>query len=78
VSAPSRRYHFPSAVRHSSLRVSPAEAQEFLAAGALLVDVRRHDDDSVVLAGSLRIPPDEIPGALDELPRDRGIVLACT
>jgi rhodanese-related sulfurtransferase len=78
VSAPSRRYHFPSAVRRSSLRISPAEASEFLSAGALLVDVRRHDDASVVLEGSIRVPPDEIPAALDELPRDRAIVLACT
>jgi len=42
------------------------------------VDVRRHDDDSVALEGSMRVPPDEIPATLDELPRDRVIVLACT
>jgi rhodanese-related sulfurtransferase len=78
VSAPSRRYHLPSAVRRSSLRISPAEAHESLAAGALLVDVRRHDDDSVLLEGSIRVPPDEIPATLPELPRDRAIVLACT
>jgi len=44
----------------------------------LLVDVRRHEDDSVKLPDAIRIPPDEIPGRLDELPRDRAIVLACT
>ena len=78
MSAPTRRYHIPSAVRRSSLRISPAEAHGLLAAGALLADVRRHEDDSVKLSDAIRIPPDEIPGRLDELPRDRAIVLACT
>jgi rhodanese-related sulfurtransferase len=78
VSAPTRRYHLPSAVRRSSLRISPAEAQGLLASGALLADVRRHDDESYELEGALRIPPDEIPQRLEELPRDRAIVLACT
>ena len=78
MSAPTRRYHIPSAVRRSSLRISPAEAHRLLAGGALLADVRRHEDDSVKLPDAIRIPPDEIPGRLDELPRDRAIVLACT
>jgi rhodanese-related sulfurtransferase len=78
MSAPTRRYHIPSAVRRSSLRISADEARALLAEGALLADVRRHDDQSVALADALRIPPDEIPGRLDELPRDRAIVLACT
>ena len=78
MSAPTRRYHIPSAVRRSSLRVSPDEARSLLDDGALLADVRRHDDESRPLADALRIPPDEIPGRLQELPRDRAIVLACT
>jgi rhodanese-related sulfurtransferase len=78
MSAPTRRYHIPSAVRRSSLRISPAEAHRLLEDGAVLVDVRRHADDSVQLANAVRIPPDEIPSRLDELPRDRSIVLACT
>jgi len=78
MSAPTRRYHIPSAVRRSSLRISPAEAHGLLSDGAVLVDVRRHEDDSVQLANARRIPPDEIPPRLDELPRDRAIVLACT
>jgi rhodanese-related sulfurtransferase len=78
VSEPTRRYHLPSAVRRSSLRISPADAHRLLDEGAVLVDVRRHDDRSVQLAVALRIPPDEIPPRLDELPRDRAIVLACT
>jgi len=78
MSAPTRRYHLPSAVRRSSLRIAPAEAHRLLDEGAILVDVRRHEDDSIQLANAVRIPPDEIPGRLDELPQDRAIVLACT
>ena len=78
MSAPTRRYHIPSAVRRLSLRISPAEAHRLLDDGAVLVDVRRHEDDSVQLANAVRLPPDEIPSRLDELPRERAIVLACT
>lgn len=78
MSAPTRRYHIPSAVRRSSLRISPAEAHKLLEDGAVLVDVRRHEDDSAELANAVRVPPDEIPSRLDDLPRERAIVLACT
>jgi rhodanese-related sulfurtransferase len=78
MSAPTRRYHIPSAVRRSSLRISPAEAHRLLEGGAALVDVRRHEDDAVQLPGAHRIPPDEIPQRLEDLPRDRAVVLACT
>jgi hypothetical protein len=44
----------------------------------VLVDVRRHEDDSVELANAVRVPPDEIPTRLDELPRAGVVVLACT
>ena len=78
MSAPTRRYHLPSAVRRSSLRISPAEAHRLLAEGAVLVDVRRHEDDSLQIPNAVRMPPDEVPGRLDELQSDRAIVLACT
>jgi rhodanese-related sulfurtransferase len=78
MSAPTRRYHIPSAVRRSSLRISPAEAHRLLEDGAVLVDVRRHEDDSIQLDNAVRMPPDEVPGRLEELERDRAIVLACT
>jgi rhodanese-related sulfurtransferase len=78
MSAPTRRYHIPSAVRRSSLRISPAEAHRLLEDGAVLVDVRRHEDDSIQLGNAVRMPPDEVPGRLEELERDRAIVLACT
>jgi thioredoxin 1 len=78
VSAPTRRYHVPSAIRRSSLRIDADEARELVAKGALLVDVRRHEDQALRLDGADRIPPDEIPDKLDELPRDRPILLVCT
>jgi rhodanese-related sulfurtransferase len=78
VSTPTRRYHVPSAIRRSSLRIDPDEARELIAQGALLVDVRRHDEEVLRLDGAVRIPPDEIPSRLNELPRDRPIIVACT
>jgi rhodanese-related sulfurtransferase len=78
MSRPTRRYHLPSALRISPARVDPDEARTRLEHGAILVDVRRHDDPSFTVAEAVRIPPDELPGRLDELPRDRPIVLACT
>jgi rhodanese-related sulfurtransferase len=78
VSTPTRRYHIPSAVRRSSLRISPAEAHRLLDEGAVLVDVRRHEDDSVQIPQAVRVPPDEIPGRLDELRGGGAVVLACT
>ena len=78
MSTPTRRYHLPSAVRRSSLRIDPDEAHELIAGGAFLVDVRRHEDQVLRLGGAVRIPPDEIPDRLAELPRDRPIVVVCT
>ena len=75
--APTRRFHVPSAVRASPARIDAARARELLAGGAVLVDVRRHDDPAMTLEGARRIPPDEIPDRLGELARDTPIVLAC-
>jgi MFS family permease len=44
----------------------------------VLVDVRRLDEDAAALPSALRIPPDLIPGRLDELPPGGQILLACT
>ena len=73
-----RRYHVPSALRRSPLRIDPEEALALVGGGALLVDVRRHDDRTAHLEESIRIPPDEIPTHLGDLPRHAPIVLACT
>ena len=59
------------------MRLPLDRARELLADGAFLVDVRRRDLPPP-LADSARIPPDEIPDRLDELPRDGPILLACT
>ena len=73
-----RRYHVPSALRASAARIEPERAHELLAQGGVLVDVRRNDDPAVGIEGAVRIPPDEIPARLGELPRGSPILLACT
>ena len=73
-----RRYHIRSALRRSSLRIEPAAALALVADGALLIDVRRHDDRTAQLDGASRIMPDEIPSCLAGFLRDVPIVLACT
>lgn len=73
-----RRYHIPSALRRTPLRVELATANELIATGALLIDVRRHDDRTPSLPGAVRISPDEIPAAVAGFARSTPIVLACT
>jgi rhodanese-related sulfurtransferase len=73
-----RRFHFPSAVRPSSVRIAPDAARMLISDGATLIDVRRHDDDTARLEGALRITPDAIPEWVAEFRRDVPIVLACT
>jgi rhodanese-related sulfurtransferase len=75
---PTRRFHLPSAVRPSSVRIVPDAARSLIADGALLVDVRRQDDHTARLEGALRITPDAIPEWIAEFKRDVPIVLACT
>jgi hypothetical protein len=78
MSRPTRRYHLPSALRPSSLRINAAAAQSLVAGGALLVDCRRKDDVAHPLVGAARIPPDEIPAFASTLPPGVELVLACT
>jgi rhodanese-related sulfurtransferase len=73
-----RRFHLPSALRRSPSRISGQTARELVAGGALLIDVRRHDDDAGRLEDAVRISPDMIPGRIAGFPRDVPIVLACT
>jgi rhodanese-related sulfurtransferase len=75
---PTRRYHVPSPVRSSELRLEADAARELVTAGALLIDVRRHDDRSEPLGRAVRIPPDEMPARVADFPRGATIVLACT
>jgi rhodanese-related sulfurtransferase len=78
VRPPSRQFHLPSALRPSSVRIDGGSARRLVSEGALLVDVRRHDDPGAHLAGSVRIPPDLIPTHLPGFRREVAIVLACT
>ncbi len=73
-----RRYHLPSALRPSPVRIEPGEARSLVARGAVLIDVRRRDDSGATLEGAWRIWPDEIPDRAGAFPRDVPIVLACT
>jgi rhodanese-related sulfurtransferase len=75
---PTRRFHLISAVRPSSVRIAPHAARALVTDGALLVDVRRQDDDTARIEGALRITPDAIPERIAEFQRDLPIVLACT
>ena len=75
---PTRRFHLISAVRPSSVRIAPNAARALVTDGALLVDVRRQDDDTARIEGALRITPDAIPERIAEFQRDLPIVLACT
>ncbi len=51
---------------------------ELTAGGAVVIDVRRHDDPAASPAGALRVSPDMIPGYSEKIPREVAIVLACT
>jgi hypothetical protein len=73
-----RRFHLPSAVRPSSVRIAPDAARTLVTDGAHLIDVRRQDDDTAKLEGALRITPDAIPEWIADVQRDVPIVLACT
>jgi hypothetical protein len=73
-----RRFHVPSALRHSSLRIAHTEALHLIADGALLIDVRRGEDGRDSPYGALRITPDAIPERLGAFSREVPIVLGCT
>ena len=51
---------------------------ELSAAGAVVIDVRRHDDPTASPAGALRISPDMIPRYSERMGQEVAIVLACT
>jgi hypothetical protein len=61
-------------------RVPLEDAQDKLAQGqAILVDVRsRASYDKSHAAGAISMPEEEITARLDELPRDKEIILYCT
>lgn len=60
-------------------RLNPSEIEAALAAGALLVDVRKPAEiaESGSVPGALRIPIDELQARLSEVPTDRPLLTAC-
>jgi hypothetical protein len=61
-------------------RVTLDDAQEKLAQGqAILVDVRSQESfDKAHAAGAISIPEGEIAARMNELPRDKELILYCT
>ena len=62
-------------------RVGSDEANEILERekeGALMVDVRRDDEwVSGHVKGAVHIPVDDLPGRIDELPKDKKLLFIC-
>jgi rhodanese-related sulfurtransferase len=57
---------------------TPQQAQELVASGALLIDVReQHEWDAGRMPGAKLIPMGQIASRLSELPRDRKIIFTC-
>jgi len=62
----------------SPLEIAPVAAAQALRAGALLLDVREHEELAVCcIAGCCHIPMDEVAGRLAELPRDQPLLVIC-
>lgn len=60
--------------------MTPAEVQAALSAGqdVVILDVRQPEELALAsLPGVLHIPMGEVPGRVDELPRDRTLVVMC-
>lgn len=59
-------------------RIAPAEAKAKVAAGGILLDVRTEAEHrGGAIPGSLNIPVQSLAARLDELPRDRPIIVYC-
>ena len=72
--------HHPFArpVMPAPLVDAPEAARRFHAKEALLLDVREPSELRVAsVAGALHVPMREVPARLDDLPRDRPILVLC-
>lgn len=66
----------PKGVRAEEISVQ--QAHQMYEEGALLIDVRTQEEwDEVHIPGTVLIPLDELPDRLDEIPRERDIVVVC-
>ena len=62
-------------------RITPAELQQRITQGQelLIVDLRSgHDQEAALIAGAVRISPEELAARGQEIPRDREIILFCS
>ena len=61
-----------------SVEISPAEAYAKLQQGAFFLDVRSQDEwNQFHIKGSTLIPLNELQGRLNEVPKDKDIVVVC-
>jgi rhodanese-related sulfurtransferase len=61
-----------------SVEITPAQAYAKLQQGAYFLDVRSQSEwDQFHVAGSTLIPLDQLPNRLNELPKNRDIVVVC-
>lgn len=61
-----------------SVQITPAEAYAKLQQGAFILDVRTQDEfNESRIKGSTLIPLDELQDRLDEVPKDKEIVVVC-
>jgi rhodanese-related sulfurtransferase len=61
-----------------SVEITPAQAYAKFQQGAFFLDVRSQDEwNQFHIAGSTLIPLDQLQNRLDELPKDKDIVVVC-
>ena len=62
----------------ASVEITPVQAYEKIQQGAFVLDVRSQEEwDQFHIAGSTLIPLDQLQNRLDELPKDKEIVVIC-
>lgn len=62
----------------TTTELTPAEAEDKVAAGAQLIDVRQtYEWDAGHIDGAIHLPLEELPANVAELDRDRELVLQC-
>jgi len=67
-----------STLTANSVEISPAQAYAKYQQGAFILDVRTQDEyDQLHIKGSLLIPLDQLPDRLNELSKDKDIVVVC-
>lgn len=70
--------YFKTAASDMPLEISLQQTLEEREKGAFLLDVRTQEEwEQFHIPDSTLIPLDELPGRLDELPRDHQIVVVC-